>query len=155
MLFRSATGKPGIEFIKKCLEKNWHPLFLGQSALGSLQVRDALKGQPVEIYMSEVVPNPLDQKLLLARNFQKHMSALNRKDLNFFSLEGYMGAMLFVEAARRAGHDLTRASLEQQLASMSDFDLGGVKASFNSTKHYALSSNFVFHLKDGQLTQMN
>ena len=151
-VYMQAVGKPGIEFIKKCAAKGFTPLFLGQSALGSLQLRDAIGSLPVEMYISEIVPWPLDNSMPLIKSYQKDMAAAGKKSLDFFTLEGYMGAVLFVEGLKRNGRDLTRASLSKTLEGIHDFDMGGVKASFSPTKHFALDTNFVFHLKGGQLT---
>ncbi len=152
-VYLQAVGKPAIEFIKKCLAKNFKPVFLGSSALGGIGVKEELAGQPVEIYISDVVP-PVDRKIPLMQRFNKDMASAG-KSSNAFSLHGYLGALLFVAAAKRVGKNLTRGSLVDALEKMHDFDLGGVKVDFSPNKHVGLNSSFIFHLVNGELTPVD
>jgi branched-chain amino acid transport system substrate-binding protein len=43
---------------------------------------------------------------------------------NFASLEGFVDAMVMVEGLRRAGKDLTREGLIQEIKSLHNFDIG-------------------------------
>jgi branched-chain amino acid transport system substrate-binding protein len=45
---------------------------------------------------------------------------------SFASMEGFLGAKIAVEAARRAGPNVTRARLVAALRTMGEYNLGGV-----------------------------
>ncbi len=51
--------------------------------------------------------------------------------MSYASLEGFIAAKLMVEAMRRAGRDVTRASLQTALNSMSRVDLGGLAVDYS------------------------
>jgi ABC-type branched-subunit amino acid transport system substrate-binding protein len=52
------------------------------------------------------------------------------KALSFYTLEGFMGAKIAVEALRRTGPNPTREKLITALNTMRDFDLGDVFVSY-------------------------
>jgi len=61
--------------------------------------------------------------------------------LSFISLEGFVNAKVIVEALRRAGPLLTRATFRQALESLRSFDLGiGATLTFGPERHQGLDS---------------
>lgn len=64
--------------------------------------------------------------------------------------EGYLNALVLVEALKRAGRDLTRDKLIQALESMKEFDLGGVKITFSPDKHFGVNSTFLSEVRNGE-----
>ena len=67
-------------------------------------------------------------------------------------MEGFVAAKMFVEAARRAGNNLSAEGLIAAFESMHDFNLGGFYVDFSPTKH--TGSKFVeltILLEDGRV----
>ncbi|AGU47296.1 putative extracellular ligand-binding receptor [Variovorax paradoxus B4] len=80
-----------------------------------------------------VVPSPFSTKFEIVRRYQADMLANGTKEFSLTSLEGYMNAAVLAEGMRRAGGSLTRASVMAGMASIENFDLGGVKISYGRT----------------------
>ena len=77
-----------------------------------------------------VVPSPFSTKYEIVRRYQADMVANGTKEFSLTSLEGYMDAAVLAEGLRRAGGAPTRASVIAGLASIENFDLGGVKINY-------------------------
>lgn len=80
-----------------------------------------------------VVPSPYSTKFEIVRRYQADMLASGVKEFSLTSLEGYLNAAVLAEGMRRAGGPLTRASVMSGLASIENFDLGGVKINYGRT----------------------
>jgi ABC-type branched-subunit amino acid transport system substrate-binding protein len=80
-----------------------------------------------------VVPSPYSTKFEIVRRYQTDMVANGTKDFSLTSLEGYMNAAVLAEGLRRAGGSPTRASVLAGMASIENFDLGGVKINYGRT----------------------
>ena len=80
-----------------------------------------------------VVPSPYSTKFEIVRRYQTDMVANGTKDFSLTSLEGYMNAAVLAEGLRRAGGSPTRASVLAAMASIENFDLGGVKINYGRT----------------------
>jgi ABC-type branched-subunit amino acid transport system substrate-binding protein len=78
------------------------------------------------VALAQVVP-PLEHTALplVAEYRAAYAKETGGKPFSAPSLEAYLGAKVFVEAARRAGPRLTREALLQALESMSAYDAGG------------------------------
>jgi ABC-type branched-subunit amino acid transport system substrate-binding protein len=151
VVYMQSVAKPTVEFLKKCVEKGFKPIFMGPSPLGSIQMQKLVGSLPIEVYFSEILPSPVESDLPLIKAYQKDMAAAGKKNLDYFTLEGYVGALVFSEGLRRAGKNPTKAGVIDALEKMKDVDIGGLKISFSPKKHFALDQNFIVHLKEGQL----
>ncbi|MDH6166963.1 branched-chain amino acid transport system substrate-binding protein [Variovorax boronicumulans] len=80
-----------------------------------------------------VVPSPYSTKFEIVRRYQADMVANGTKDFSLTSLEGYINAAVLAEGLRRAGGSPTRASVMAGLASIENFDLGGLKINYGRT----------------------
>ncbi len=87
------------------------------------------------VVISQAMPYPQDNTLAVVREYQKLMKQYAPdKTLSFFSLEGFMGAKIVVEAIRRAGPNPTREKVLAALNTMKDFDLGDFPVSYTSSQ---------------------
>ena len=86
------------------------------------------------VMVTQVFPNP-KSSAPIAREMRK--LAQGKKDLvmSHTAMEGYAAAKVLVEGLRRAGKDLTRASLITALNGIRDLDLGGVTLSYGPQDH--------------------
>lgn len=80
-----------------------------------------------------VVPSPYSTKFEIVRRYQADMVANGTKDFSLTSLEGYINAAVLAEGLRRAGGSPTRASVMAGMASIENFDLGGMKLHYGRT----------------------
>ncbi|MCR6478770.1 ABC transporter substrate-binding protein [Variovorax sp. ZS18.2.2] len=80
-----------------------------------------------------VVPSPYSTKFEIVRRYQADMVANGTKDFSLTSLEGYINAAVLAEGLRRSGGSPTRASVMAGMASIENFDLGGMKLSYGRT----------------------
>ena len=79
-----------------------------------------------------VVPSPFATKNELVRSYQLHMAASGWTDYSTPTLEGYVNARVLAEGLRRAGANITRASLINALDSITSFNMGGMTVSFGA-----------------------
>ena len=77
------------------------------------------------VVVSRVFPSPQKSSAPVAREMRK--LAQGKKDvvLSYTAMEGVAAAKVLVEGIRRAGKNLTRASLIAARDGLRDFDLGG------------------------------
>ena len=80
-----------------------------------------------------VVPSPFSSKNELVRRYQLDMAASGSSDYSTPTLEGYVNALVLAEGLRRAGPNVTRASLITALASITGFNMGGMTVSYGGT----------------------
>jgi len=86
------------------------------------------------VVISQAVPYPGNKRLAVIREYHKAMSQLAAgQPLSFYSVEGFMGAKIVVEALRRAGPNPTRAKVIAALNTMKDYDLGDFLVSYTPT----------------------
>lgn len=88
-----------------------------------------------------VVPSPFATKNDLVRRYQLDMTASGWTDYSTATLEGYVNARVLAEGLRRAGANVTRASLISALDSITAFNMGGMTVSFGGGNR--LGSSFV------------
>jgi branched-chain amino acid transport system substrate-binding protein len=83
------------------------------------------------VVISQAIPYPQNRALPVVREYQKMMKQYAPDEpLSFYSLEGFMGAKIAVEAIRRAGPNPTRGKVIAALNTMKEFDLGGFLVSY-------------------------
>lgn len=87
------------------------------------------------IEVSQVIPNPWSNKLVLTREYWQLLAAQGGTvPLSYYGLEGYMNAKLVVAALRRAGANPTREGLMAALRA-TPFDLGGYSVRFGEGRN--------------------
>jgi branched-chain amino acid transport system substrate-binding protein len=86
------------------------------------------------VVISQAMPYPGNKRLAVIREYHKAMAQLAAgQPLSFYSVEGFMGAKIVVEALRRAGPNPTRAKIIAALNTMKDFDLGDFVVNYTPT----------------------
>ncbi len=133
-----AAGKPAFEFIKAMRDAPG-----GQTQIYGVSVvlYDVLvKAVGVDkargIVLSQAVPYPFIPNKPVIGEFQADMKKFAPNEPTSFSaLEGYLGAKIAVEAARRAGSNPTRASIVTALNNFGEYDLGGVFVRYSPGLH--------------------
>ncbi len=129
-LLLALAGKPAIEVIKNVNKQRRGLPVYALSVLATPANLRALGADGTGLAITQVVPFPANSTIPLVREYQQAMMAVGSRDFSHQSLEGYLNAKLVTEALRRAGRNLTREALVSALASMRDYNLGGMEVSF-------------------------
>lgn len=137
------------EFVKKAKAAGFNPKFLNVSFVGTSNFIKAAGSAGEGVYITQVMPSPVDDSLALVKQYQADMKADGKSEFDFTSLEGYADAVVLVEALKKTGKDLTRASFLSAFQSLSA-DLGGLKVAYSATSHAGSKSIFYTVVKDGK-----
>jgi branched-chain amino acid transport system substrate-binding protein len=111
---------------------NLAQLYAISPADAALLVKTAGLDNAVGVVISQALPYPQHNALAVVREYQKAMKQYAAdRPLSFYSLEGFMGAKIAVEALRRAGSNPTREKVIAALNTMQDYDLGDLVVSYS------------------------
>lgn len=136
------------EFVKKAQAAGFKPRFLNVSFVGTSDfIREA--GAAGEgVYITQVMPSPDDASLELVRQYQADIKAAG-VPADYTSLEGYLNAMVLVEALRASGKEPTRASFLAAFEKL-QADLAGVKVAYSASSHQGLRAVYHTVVKGGR-----
>ena len=119
--------KQGVLFLQEAQKLGWKPQFIAMSTLGDPITADlagpALDGVVISLVVAVDTmndPNVMMANQVLAKYYPKIKPG-------YWAYLGMAGAMAFVEAAKRAGPDLTRAKLIAALESMHGYSPGSCR----------------------------
>lgn len=98
------------------------------------------------VYITQVLPSPQDVSLPLVARYQADMGP---GEIGYTSLEGYVGAAIFVKALQGAGQQPSRESLVAALKHLNT-DLGGFKVEFSPSDHQGSDAVFLTRVQDGR-----
>jgi ABC-type branched-subunit amino acid transport system substrate-binding protein len=123
-------------FLKEAQKINWKPKMLANNPITDPIMVDlagsALEGMMVSYFTAmSNMSDPKVQKAteILAKYYPKTLAG-------YYAYQGMIGAMLFTEAAKRAGKDLTRDKLVKALESLKDYESGiSPPISYGPNKH--------------------
>lgn len=140
--------------LKQAHAAGWHPRFLTVSFVGTEGLLRIGAQDAEGMIITQVVP-PYDRTDLptvkqYREALEKHMG---NTQPSFVSLEGYVDAMVLVDALRAAGHDLTRDKLIAALEATHNKDIGlgpNLRLTFSPTDHKGLDSVYATVIKGGK-----
>jgi branched-chain amino acid transport system substrate-binding protein len=132
--------------VKKAKAEKMGARFLTVSFIGTSDFIKEAGADGEGVYITQVMPSPDDSNVALVKQAQKD---LKDGSLNYTSLEGYVNAMVLVEALKKVGPNLTRSGLVDALETM-DTDLGGLKIRYSKTSHSGASQVFVTKIQSGK-----
>ncbi|GAB7129401.1 ABC transporter substrate-binding protein [Silvimonas sp. JCM 19000] len=138
-VFMVTAYKSSAAFINAARAKNSIGPFYNVSFVGTEALIAELKNDGSGLIVSQVMPSPYNPVLPVTIDYIKVMTAAGIKDVDYPSLEGYVGARVLVEGLKRAGKGLTRDKLIASLEGMSDYDMGGFRVKFSGSDHGASS----------------
>jgi branched-chain amino acid transport system substrate-binding protein len=84
-----------------------------------------------------VLPDPNRARIEIVRDYHSAMNAMGRKEYSLGSLESYVNTRVLAEALQRAGRDVSRAKLQNALASLRNFDLDGFSINYQAAPYVA------------------
>ena len=135
------SGMGAVAFIKKYREKGAPTQFYCLSEVGSRELAIDLGPASRGIVIAQVVPSPWSALVPVSMEYQRLRQKQPPMPASYGSLEGFIAAKVFTEGLKRAGRNLSRESLVDQLETISDFDMGGFRVSYDAGNH--TGSNFV------------
>lgn len=145
-VFFVGTYKQLAAAIKQAKALNFKTRFISVSFIGSERLI-AVAGRDADgVYISQVVPSPQDTSRQLVRAYQADMQA---NSLDHASLEGYIGARVFIEALRKAGAEPTHETFIDGLEHL-DMDLGGFTVAFSRNRHQGSDAVYLTRIEQGE-----
>jgi branched-chain amino acid transport system substrate-binding protein len=127
-------GPLGGELMKATWALGSNPMFYGMSIVPGELTAKIIGARARGLAISQVVPYPWAEVDPVARDFRRLAEAA-KVTVGYYSYEGYLSALLMIEALRRTGRDLTRPKLHASLRSLK-FRLANMDVDFatgNST----------------------
>jgi len=143
------TYKAMAAFIKAAKAEGFKPVFLNVSFVGTAALGRELGDAADGVIVTQVMPSPHDVSLPLVVQYRDDMKAAGHSEFDYTDLEGYVDAVLFVEALRKAGPSPTRDSFIAAAESL-EGSVGGLPVAFSSQSHQALRKTFLTAFSRGQ-----
>lgn len=148
-----AAHRPAADLVAKLKRSRFAAQIVVLSLAEAAPLARALGAQGAGVALSLAVP-PLERiSLPVVAEYRAAIEAeTGRKSYSAASLEAYIGAKVFAEAARRAGPALTREALLRALESMTAYDAGGYLLRFGrGDRHGSAHTELVVIGRDGKL----
>jgi len=139
--------KPCAAFIRKAKEKGFHPMFLTVSFVGTDALIKELGADGDGVIVTQVMPNPSDSPLPIVRQYLADMAAVEHKP-DFMSLEGYVDAVVMVEALQKSS-SLDRTSFLSAFEGL-DASVGGLNIAFSPSSHQGMRQVFLTKIHKGK-----
>jgi len=164
--------------IRDARNNNWNiPIanlsFVGSESLLELLVAESkreAKDYTFNLINSEVVPNYNDISIPAVKQYRqlskeysnkskfesnqkntKENSTLERQNLSFVGLEGFLNAKLIVEILSQMNNEIKRSKIRETAEHINDYDIGlHNKISFSSEEHQALNKVYYNTVEDGR-----
>jgi branched-chain amino acid transport system substrate-binding protein len=149
------TYKACAEFVKKAKASGFNPKFLNLSFVGTSNFIKEAGSAGEGVYITQVMPSPFDNDSAIVKQYQAVLKKVDKKaEFDFISLEGYVDAVILVDALEKSGSNLTRASFLGALEGL-NIDLGGIKVAFSPTNHQGTDSIFYTIVKSGKAVSIS
>ncbi len=131
------------------LGEDW--TFVTISFVGSNALAEELGPVGDGVFVTQVVPFPIDDSLPVVSSY---LSALSAHDPGavpgFISLEGYLAGRLAVVGLERCGRNLTRACFLSEILQGDPVDIDGFELSFGTGDNQGSDTVFLTVIRDGR-----
>lgn len=122
-------------FIRLARARGFKGGFYNVSFVGTQALLDELGALARGVTVSQVMPFPYTPVTPIASEYLAAVKGRQGLAPNHSSMEGFVAAKVFTEAAQRAGRGLTRESFINAIDGMRHLDLGGFPVDFGPGKH--------------------
>jgi branched-chain amino acid transport system substrate-binding protein len=149
------TYDPSAKFISLAKSKDFNPIFLNVSFVGSEELARKLGKEGDGVIVTQVVPPPEERVLLpaaeeyaqlLARYFPQHATT-------FAGFEGFINAKILMEGLRRAGNQPTREDFINAIETLDTYFVGiGAKISFGPNDRQGIDQVYFTRIEDGKVS---
>lgn len=110
-------GGIGGEVMKSAWAAGGRQMFYGMSIVPGDVTAKLVGDKTSGLAISQIVPYPWSEVDATAREYRQ-LAERAKVDIGYLSYEGYVNALVMIEALRRTGRDLTRAKLHATLKAM-------------------------------------
>jgi branched-chain amino acid transport system substrate-binding protein len=122
---------PAAQLVKKMKTAGAAAMITSLSFAGASQLAKALGPDATKVSVSLTVPNPRSHSVAVVRECgEAWTGAAQNGSMSVTALESCIAAKVLVEGMRRAGKDVTRASLHKSLTALGRYDAGGYVVDF-------------------------
>lgn len=122
---------PASQMIKKLKAARRATMVTSLSFAGASQLAKSLGPDATGVSVALTVPTPRSRGVPVVKECDEAWVASGQKDpMSVTALESCIAAKVLVEGMKRAGKDLTRASLHRSLSALGRFDTGGYVVDF-------------------------
>ena len=123
--------KPAATLIRWARRLGFRPVFVNISFVGTTALAEELGTDGVGVYITQVVPFPLDKEVAVVERYQRALAA-SAPDAapGFVSLEGYLAGRLVAAGLRLAGPGASRTEFLEALRHAPPIDLGGFELEY-------------------------
>jgi ABC-type branched-subunit amino acid transport system substrate-binding protein len=129
------AGKASADFIKAYNRRAVGMQYFALSVMASQAAIKALGADGVGVVVSQVSPFPFSATSGIVQEYQRVMNKMGIKNWSFASIGGFISAKIMVDGLKRAGRNLTRASLIEGLESMHKVDYDGFLINYGKNSH--------------------
>lgn len=143
------TYKACAAFVQKAAAAGFKPKFFNLSFVGTANFIKAAGDAAEGVYITQVVPSPFDESIPIVKQYRADMKAAGVSEGDYTSLEGYINAVALVEALKKTGPDLTRASFMAAMEKL-NVNLGGLDIAFSPTDHQGLNTVYLTKVQKGK-----
>lgn len=144
------TYKAMAAFIKKAKAEGFNPVFLNVSFVGTAALVKELGGAGDGTIVTQVMPSPKDASIPLVAQYRADMKAAGHTELDYTDLEGYIDAVVFAEALKKAGPNVTRDAFIAAAEGL-NATIGGLVFKFTATDHHAFERIYLTRIAGNQV----
>lgn len=128
---------PAAQMVKRLKAANRATMVTSLSFAGASQLAKALGPDATGVSVALTVPAPHARNIPVVKECSDAWSASGQKEImSVTALESCIAAKVLVEGLRRAGRELTRASLQRSLSTLGRYDAGGYLVDFKPGSHH-------------------
>ncbi len=146
----SATPKPASLMLLEMQKNNWKPLTVLYGTITD-QVPAMAKEAAEGVLCVQMYPPPESN----LPEIQKHRDIMKKylnKDINTYTIWGYINAKIVVEVLKRLGNNITTESFIRESEKLRNWDTGlGLKITFTPTSHDGSRMAYFSIVKGGKL----
>lgn len=149
----SATPKPATLMLQEMEKNNWKPLTLLYGTISD-QVPGMAKGAAEGVIAMEMYPPP-ESNLPEIQKHREIMKKYVNKEINTYTIWGYINAKIVVEVLKRLGNNITTESFIKEAEKLRNWDTGlGLKITFTPTNHDGSKMAYFSIVKGGKLEKV-
>lgn len=149
----SATPKPATLMLQEMQKNNWKPLTLLYGAITD-QVPGMAKEAAEGAICIQMYPPP-ESNLPEIQKHREIMKKYVNKEINTYTIWGYINAKIVVEVLKRLGNNITTESFAREAEKLKNWDTGlGLKMTFTSTNHDGSKMAYFSIVKGGKLEKL-
>jgi branched-chain amino acid transport system substrate-binding protein len=136
LLLSTVASKPAATLLEGLRKNNKYYWTSSSSFVGSAQFIKLVGSQGAGISITQVVPSPTNTTIPVVAECARAMKAAQVKEMNYTNLEACIAAKILVEGIRKAGKNVSRATLLKSLQSLGTYDTGGFNVTFTREFHH-------------------